>query len=428
MGSIPCGGTPSTPPSLLFQNVRIFDGHDEIPNGCVLVQDGVIAHVSTKALPPPDTSTIVIDKPGHTLMPGFIDGHVHVYEAAALRQSLKFGVTTVCDMHNEPHVMSKMRLAAEDGDAADLRAACHGATIEGGWPAALLLAQDPSPEFRAAVAKWPNLKTQADVDAFIELRKADADFVKLFHEDGRCLGVDLPKPPMEIQRMVIETAHKNGLPCFAHAFGLRSAIEILNAGVDGTAHTIADCPPTAELIDAYKKNNAHCNPTLVGIASMTNEGLKDQEAYANDPRAQRFLPGPAKALMCKCVALSSETCRVEYAYQSVRMMKDAGVDVIMGTDTTGRVGGMAYGVTAHHEIGMFVKHCGFRPIEALRSATSIPARRFRLTDRGRIQRGLRADLVLVKGNPIKDIGDTLNLRGVWKQGNLCSSYRLCEVG
>ncbi|KAG5981794.1 hypothetical protein E4U43_006554, partial [Claviceps pusilla] len=61
---------------------------------------------------------------------------------------------------------------------------------------------------------------------------------------------------------------------------------------------------------------------------MTNEGLKDQEEYANDPRAQRFLPGPAKALMCKCVALSTQTCRVEYAYQSVRMMKDAGIDVI----------------------------------------------------------------------------------------------------
>lgn len=85
---------------------------------------------------------------------------------------------------------------------------------------------------------------------------------------------------------------------------------------------------------------------------------------------------------------------------------------------------MAFGVTAHHEIAMFVKHCGFAPIEALRSATSIAARRFRLNDRGRIQPGLRADLVLVEGNPIDDIGDTLNLRGVWKQGVLCSSYAL----
>lgn len=135
------------PASLLFQNVRIFDGLDEIPNGYVLVQDGVIADVSTQPLPPPDASTILINEPGHTLMPGFIDGHVHVYEAAALRQSLQFGVTTVCDMHNEPLLMSKMRrLAADDGDAADLKAACHGATIDGGWPAALLLTHDPSPE------------------------------------------------------------------------------------------------------------------------------------------------------------------------------------------------------------------------------------------------------------------------------------------
>lgn len=62
---------------------------------------------------------------------------------------------------------------------------------------------------------------------------------------------------------------------------------------------------------------------------MTNEGLRDQEAYANDPRVQRFLPGPAKARMCKCVALASDNCRVEYAYESVRMMREAGVDVVM---------------------------------------------------------------------------------------------------
>lgn len=157
MGSLPIAGTPSTPSSLLFQNVRIFDGHDEIPNGYVLVQNGVIAHVSTQPLYPPDAFTMVINGPGHTLMPGFIDGHVHVYEAAALRQSLDFGVTTVCDMHNEPLLMSKLRrVAAEDSDAADLRAACHGATIEGGWPAALLVSHDPSPEVNIIMMIQPS--------------------------------------------------------------------------------------------------------------------------------------------------------------------------------------------------------------------------------------------------------------------------------
>lgn len=112
-------------------------------------------------------------------------------------------------------------------------------------------------QFKKAVGKWPNLQNEDDVDAFIKKRKADADYVKLFHEDGRTLKVDLPKPSVELQRMVIEKAHANGMPAFAHAFGLASAIEILNAGADGTAHTIVDHPPTLELIEAYKKNNAY---------------------------------------------------------------------------------------------------------------------------------------------------------------------------
>lgn len=45
-----------------------------------------------------------------------------------------------------------------------------------------------------------------------------------------------------------------------------------------------------------------------------------------------------------------------------------------------------------------------------------------MKDRGRIAEGLRADLVLVEGNPLEDIDRTLDLRGVWKQGMLCSAY------
>lgn len=161
---------PARPSSLLFQNVRIFDGHVEIPNGYALVQDGVIAQVSTRPISPPDGSTTVIDKPGHTLMPGLIDGHVHVYEAAALKQSLQFGVTTVCDMHNEPDIISRMRtVAAEDSDAADLRAACHGATIEGGWPAALLLSHDASTEVRKLFSLPPTC-------ALCSIRDHQSDF------------------------------------------------------------------------------------------------------------------------------------------------------------------------------------------------------------------------------------------------------------
>jgi imidazolonepropionase-like amidohydrolase len=69
-----------------------------------------------------------------------------------------------------------------------------------------------------------------------------------------------------------------------------------------------------------------------------------------------------------------------------------------------------------------VKKCGFSPAEALRAATYLNAKRFKFSDRGEIKVGLRADLVLIEGNPLENIHDTLNLRGVWKEGVLCKTY------
>ena len=79
------------------------------------------------------------------------------------------------------------------------------------------------------------------------------------------------------------------------------------------------------------------------------------------------------------------------------------------------LGGLAHGVSVHHEMQLLVE-AGLSPLEALKSATSVTARRFSLTDRGRIAEGLRADLVLVKGNPSVNISDSLSILNVWKEG------------
>jgi len=77
----------------------------------------------------------------------------------------------------------------------------------------------------------------------------------------------------------------------------------------------------------------------------------------------------------------------------------------------------------HQELAIFVKECGFTPSEALHAATMIPARRFNFNDRGQIKEGLLADLVLVEGDPLEGIDHTLDLRAVWKAGELCSAYK-----
>ena len=59
---------------------------------------------------------------------------------------------------------------------------------------------------------------------------------------------------------------------------------------------------------------------------------------------------------------------------------------------------------------------GFNPQEALRAATSLNAKRFGLDDRGLIAPGRKADLVLIEGNPLKNIRDTLSIKAVWRDG------------
>lgn len=76
----------------------------------------------------------------------------------------------------------------------------------------------------------------------------------------------------------------------------------------------------------------------------------------------------------------------------------------------------------HHELYLFVHKVGMTPTEALRSATSLIAKRFNFTDRGRLAEGLNADLLLVEGNPLEDIDATLNIRSVWREGHACSAH------
>jgi imidazolonepropionase-like amidohydrolase len=78
-------------------------------------------------------------------------------------------------------------------------------------------------------------------------------------------------------------------------------------------------------------------------------------------------------------------------------------------------GGLAHGAGLHHELQYLVA-AGRTPSPALRAAPATTARRFHLSDRGRIADGLRADLLLVDGDPTSTLSDTLNTRAIWRRG------------
>jgi imidazolonepropionase-like amidohydrolase len=75
-----------------------------------------------------------------------------------------------------------------------------------------------------------------------------------------------------------------------------------------------------------------------------------------------------------------------------------------------------FGVGLHVELYLLVHKAGLSPLEALRSVTSTTARCFGWSDRGIIEPGRKADLLFVEGNPVADIRELLNIRGIWRDG------------
>lgn len=193
-------------------------------------------------------------------------------------------------------------------------------------------AHSANPNVKDEVATWAKLKSPEDAVDYVQDRvKEGVDYIKLMHESGKIMGASFNMPSIEIQKAVISEAHKAGLIAVAHSLSLDDTIEILEAGVDGMTHTFSDQPPNQRVIDAYKKNGAHCNPTLATIGSLTTEGKQMQEKYAHDPRVTELLIGAGAAdRLCMCISFAQKTgASVEHAYESVRQLKAAGIDIVV---------------------------------------------------------------------------------------------------
>ena len=139
--------------SLLIKEARIFTGEHVLESGSVLVEDGIVKYVGNN---PPNTDVPIVSGSGSTLIPGLIDAHIHANNGRvlALEQSLRFGVTTVCDMHNEPPNVAKLKkVAKERTDVADFKSACLAATIDQGWPVPIVTLHDKSEEVSYSMSK-----------------------------------------------------------------------------------------------------------------------------------------------------------------------------------------------------------------------------------------------------------------------------------
>ena len=389
-------------------NARIFDGTRLIDDTTVVFNEGFIEAVGG----PVPAGARVIDAKGATLLPGLIDSHVHT-DVSGLKDALRFGVTTELEMMGSWSKAQRRRIARAT-HLADFRSPGMGITPDGGHPSEYIATSENL--LIRNFFKFPSVSNEKEVTAVVAKRvNGGADYIKILLEEGHTVGFPgLPVLSDEVLFTAVREAHRHGKMALAHVTSLVQGKRAIRAGMDGLAHIFFDAAPDQDFMTEIVRSGAFVTPTLTVIASAL--GIPPT-ALASDPRvASRLSPQWLHSLAQSSNVYPQGDLQTVMA--TVLALHRAGVDILAGSDVSEPVpglGGVAHGASLHHELQLLVA-AGLSPQEALRAATSVPARRFGLVDRGRIAVALRADLLLVDGDPLTQISDTLSINTVWRGG------------
>jgi imidazolonepropionase-like amidohydrolase len=358
----------------------------------------------------------VVDLRSATVMPGFIDSHVHFsglddrlqsrlqaaqrdYEDEAFtallnaRKTLLAGFTTVRDLGGEARLITTLRdaIAAGQFSGPTILSAARMVSVSGGHGANNGLNRDLDAAARSRVTNICNGPEDCR-RATREQIGAGADVIKLAATGGVLSNVagGLNQQMMDDEmKAVVETARTFGRKVAAHAHGVNGINAALEAGVDSIEHGTFTDDRTFQL---YKRTGAYYVPTLVAPAAALADGQRGALTPAQYDKA-REAAGNAEKTLARAVR--------------------EGVKIAFGTDS---------GVSPHgrnaEEFALMVR-AGMTPTAAIRSATVAAADLLgRSSTIGTIEAGKDADIIAVSGDPLQDVRALENVGFVMKHGRV----------
>lgn len=404
-------------------------GAAPVPNATVVISDGKVIAAGPSATTPVPAGAKVVDVTGKTIIPGLISNHAHIgivqgtqskpenynreFILAQLRQYEALGVTTVTSLGMNGPLFYELRAELNQGklQGADILGADRGIGVEGGAPPVAIVSIAANQMYRP--------KTPDEGRAAVaEMSGRRADLVKVWLDD---FGKSLPtKVAPAVYSAVVDESHKRNLRVAAHIHDLDDAKAILGVGGDIVAHGVRDKAVDAEFITLMKQRNAWYIATLA--LDDSNFIFADKPEVGTDPLVAPWIHPQMKALISDPAwqarvraAPAAANARRDLAMNKSNLLAvyNAGIPVGFGSDSG--VGLRVPGIAEHRELVLMVE-AGLTPLQSLTVATSNAARLLKLDDRGSIQPGKRADLVVLDADPLRDIKNTLRINSVWHRG------------
>ncbi|MGA7991512.1 MAG: amidohydrolase family protein [Thermoanaerobaculia bacterium] len=434
-----------TPPPRAYTGATLVDGTGAPPmkNAVLLVRNGRIECVGAPSACAVPHGVAVTDATGSWIVPGLVDAHVHFAQTGWAD-----GRPDAFDVRAKHPYESVQKELRERPERFFRSYVCSGVTSVfdvGGYPWSLDLparAENDSlaPRVKAAgpllstIDFWLNLPGERQ---FLFLKDAESAKTQVAYLASRGSSavkvwyiVNKDRPVEASEAAVLAAgaeAKKRGLPLIVHATGLAEAKVALRAGASLLVHGVMDEPVDEEFLDLARKAGATYNPTLVvvdGYVTIAKAAAAGVPAAYDDPNG--CLDPATRAALAETPEIDSasvagkvrdreaRTARLRsVGSANLKRVKDAGIPVAMGTDAGNP--GTPHGPSVYAEMEA-MQAAGLSPMEVLVASTKNGARAMGREDAGTLEKGKRADFLLVGADPLADVANLRKLNAVVRGG------------
>lgn len=396
----------------VFVGATIIDGsgNEPIREGIFTIRDGRFEMIGTAATTTVPDGAVTHDLKGKFVVPGIINAHGHVGETRGIEGGHYSAENIVDNLHIYAHygVTTVVSLGGDGKEAEALRQVKDPQDGDVNNPHARL--------FIAGAVINGELATEAaaGVDSNAHM---GVDIMKIRVDDN--LGTSR-KMPEDIYRAVIKRSHELGYKLAAHLYYLEDARKLVDAGADVLAHSIRDERVPADFAQMLANKKIPYCPTLTRELSTFVYG--ETPNFFGDPFFYQVYDSatvaPLKAKerqmeVRKSKAASTYKAQLPVAQANLKILSDAGVPIVFGTDSGVPTRFMGY--FEHIEMQM-MQEAGLTPMQIIVSASKNAAERLELKDLGLIAPGNWGDFLVLDADPLEDIRNMRRLSAVFIGG------------